>query len=105
VTRLFRGLGLRGVVQGRRVRTTIVEPLAHRPQDLVQCNFSATRPNQLWVSDLTYVATWRGFVSVAFVIDAHSRRIAGWGATTSLRTDSPSTRWSKRCMIGRPTRG
>ena len=87
VTRLYRALGLRGVVRGRRIRTTRPEPLGHRPQDLVQQDFTATRPNRLWVSDLTYVATSRGFVYVAFVIDAFSRRIVGWRATTSLRTD------------------
>ena len=87
VVRLYQALGLHGVLRGRRLRTTLPEPLAHRPQDLVQRNFTATRPNQLWVSDLTYVATWRGFVDVAFVIDAYSRRIVGWRATTSLRTD------------------
>jgi putative transposase len=87
VARLYRTLGLRGVVRGRRVRTTVPEPLAHRPQDLVRRNFTATRPNQLWVSDLTYVPTWRGFVYVAFVTDAHSRRIVGWRASTTLRTD------------------
>ena len=87
VLRLFKGLGLRGVVRGRQARTTRPEPLAHRPQDLVQRNFTATRPNQLWVSDLTYVATWRGFVYVAFVTDAFSRRIVGWRAASSLRTD------------------
>src|SRR5439155_12073300 len=58
-----------------------------RPRDLVQRNFRATRPNQLWVSDLTYVATWRGFVYVAFVIDGFSRRIVGWWAASSLRSD------------------
>jgi len=87
VTRVFKAMGLRGVVRGRRVTTTVPEPLAHRPQDLVQRNFTATRPNQLWVSDLTYVPTWRGFVYVAFVTDAYSRRIVGWRATTTLRTD------------------
>jgi putative transposase len=87
VARLYRTLGLRGVVRGRRVRTTVPEPLAHRPQDLVRRNFTATRPNQLWVSDLTYVPTWRGFVYVAFVTDAYSRRIVGWRASTTLRTD------------------
>jgi putative transposase len=87
VARLYRAMGLYGVVRGRRVRTTVPEPLAHRPQDLVQRNFTATRPNQLWVSDLTYVPTWRGFVYVAFVTDAFSRRIVGWRAATSLRTD------------------
>ena len=87
VARLYRGLGLRGVVRGRRVRTTIPEAVAARPQDLVQRNFTATRPNQLWVSDLTYVATWRGFVYVAFVIDVFARRIVGWRASSSLRSD------------------
>ena len=87
VARLMRALGLRGVVRGRRVRTTIPDPVAERPQDLVQRDFTATRPNQLWVADLTYVATWRGFVYVAFVIDVFARRIVGWRATTSLRSD------------------
>lgn len=87
VARLYRALGLHGVVRGRRVRTTIPEPLAERPQDLVQRNFTATRPNQLWVSDLTYVATWRGFVYVAFVLDVFARRIVGWRASSSLRSD------------------
>ena len=87
VVRLYRDLGLRGVVRGRRVTTTVPAPLAHRPQDLVHRNFTATRPNQLWVSDLTYVATWRGFVYVAFVTDVFSRRIVGWRASTSLRSD------------------
>ena len=87
VARLMRTLGLRGVVRGRRVRTTIPDALAERPQDLVQRNFTATRPNQLWVSDLTYVVTWRGFVYVAFVIDVFARRIVGWRASASLRSD------------------
>jgi transposase InsO family protein len=87
VARLMRDLGLRGVVRGRRIRTTIPDVLADRPQDLVRRNFTATRPNQLWVADLTYVATWRGFVYVAFVIDVFSRRIVGWRAAASLRSD------------------
>jgi len=87
VARLMGELGLRGVVRGRRVRTTIPDPVAERPRDLVQRNFQATRPNQLWVSDLTYVVTWRGFVYVAFVIDVFSRRIVGWRAASSLRSD------------------
>lgn len=87
VERLYRGLGLRGVVRGRSATTTIPEPLAHRAEDLVQRDFTATRPNELWVSDLTYVATWRGFVYVAFVTDAFSRHIVGWRASRSLRTD------------------
>jgi putative transposase len=87
VARLMRALGLRGVVRGRRIKTTIPEGLSERPRDLVQRDFRATRPNQLWVADLTYVATWRGFVYVAFVIDVFSRRIVGWRATGSLRSD------------------
>lgn len=87
IARLMRGMGLRGVVRGRRVKTTIPAVVAERPRDLVERNFTATRPNQLWVADLTYVATWRGFVYVAFVVDAFSRRIVGWRAAPSLRSD------------------
>ena len=87
VARLMRDLGLRGVVRGRRITTTIPDALAARPRDLVERDFRATRPNQLWVADLTYVATWRGFAYVAFVIDVFSRRIVGWRATGSLRSD------------------
>jgi transposase InsO family protein len=87
VARLMRALGLRGVVRGRRITTTIPDALAERPRDLVERDFRATRPNQLWVADLTYVATWRGFAYVAFVIDVFSRRIVGWRATSSLRSD------------------
>jgi putative transposase len=87
VERLMRTHGLRGVVRGKRRFTTIPDVLAERPEDLVQRNFTATRPNELWVSDLTYVVTWRGTVYVAFVTDAFSRRIVGWRASTSLRTD------------------
>jgi transposase InsO family protein len=87
VVRLMSALGLRGVVRGRRVRTTIPDAVADRPQDLVQRDFTATRPNQLWVSDLTFVATWRGFVYVAFVIDVFARRIVGWRVSASLRSD------------------
>ena len=87
VERLMRQHGLRGVVRGKKCFTTIPDPLADRPEDLVQRDFTAMRPNQLWVSDLTYVATWRGTVYVAFVTDVFSRRIVGWRASTSLRTD------------------
>jgi putative transposase len=86
VARLMRDLGLQGMVRGRRCATTVPDTLADRPRDLVLRDFSATRPNQLWVSDLTYVATWRGFVYVAFVIDVVSRRIVGWRASASLRS-------------------
>ncbi len=88
VARLMCTLGLKGAVRGgRTVRTTIQEPTAERSLDLVQRNFRADRPNQLWVADLTYVATWRGFAYVAFVIDVFSRRIVGWRASSSLRSD------------------
>ncbi len=87
VERLMGAQGLRGVVRGRRVRTTMPAPAAERPRDLVQRDFQAARPNQLWVSDLTYVATWRGFVYVAFVIDVFARRIVGWRAAATLRSD------------------
>jgi transposase InsO family protein len=87
VERLMNGLGLRGVVRGAHCRTTVSDPSAQRPADLVQRNFTADRPNRLWVADFTYVATWRGFVYVAFVIDAFSRRIVGWRASASRRSD------------------
>jgi transposase InsO family protein len=87
VARLMRQMGLRGAVRGRRVRTTMPADQIERPLDLVERDFTAERPNQLWVSDLTYVATWRGFVYVAFVIDVFSRRIVGWRVSNSLRTD------------------
>lgn len=83
----MRAEGLKGVVRGRRVRTTIPDLLAERPADLVERAFQAERPNQLWVADFTYVATWRGMVYVAFVIDVFSRRIVGWRASASMRTD------------------
>jgi len=86
VERLMRDLGLRGAVRGRQFKTTTPsdEP---RPVDHVNRNFVAPRPNALWVADLTYVATWRGFVYVAFVVDAFARRIVGWRVANSLRTD------------------
>lgn len=87
VARLMADLGLRGVVRGRRFKTTIPCLDSKRPADRVNRIFTAERPNALWVADLTYVATWRGFVYVAFVIDAYARRIVGWRASSSLRTD------------------
>lgn len=80
-------LGIAGAVRGKRFRTTIPDNLAFRPQDLVQRNFVAARPNQLWVADLTYVPTHAGFVYAAFVIDAFSRRIVGWRVSRSLSTE------------------
>ena len=87
VERLMARLGLQGVVRGRRCRTTVPDDRADRPLDRVQRRFKASRPNQLWVADFTYVATWSGFVYVAFVIDVFARRIIGWRVATSMRTD------------------
>jgi transposase InsO family protein len=88
VSRLMREMGLAGAIRGRKVKkTTEPDESLARPRDLVDRDFTATRPNQLWVADLTYVATWRGFVYVALVIDAFARRIVGWRASRSLRTD------------------
>ena len=87
VERLMREMGLQGVVRGRKVQTTVPDDLAERPLDLVRRNFTADRPNQLWVADLTYVATWRGFVYVAFITDVFSRKIVGWRVSSSLRSD------------------
>jgi transposase InsO family protein len=80
-------MGLEGAVRGRKVRTTVPDVSAARPGDLVNREFKANRPNELWVADLTYVATWTGFVYVAFVIDVFARTIVGWRASGSLRTD------------------
>jgi transposase InsO family protein len=88
VERLMRQMGLQGAVRGRRFkRTTIVDEAAMRPADLVQRDFTATAPNQLWVADLTYVATWQGFAYVAFITDVFSRCIVGWRVSNSLRSD------------------
>jgi putative transposase len=83
----MRDLGLAGAVRGRTRRTTVPADVAARPGDLVERDFSASAPNRLWVADMTYVATWAGFVYVAFVMDIFSRRIVGWRCSTSLRTD------------------
>jgi len=88
VVRLMRELGLAGAVRGRAwITTTHAQEGGDRPTDRVDRQFIATRPNQLWVSDFTYVATWQGFVYVAFVIDVFARRIVGWRASSSPRTD------------------
>jgi len=87
VERLMRSLGLHGVVRGKKVWTTVPDDALARPQDQVNRQFDSDRPNALWVADLTYVATWRGFVYVAFVIDTFARRIVGWRVSNSLHTD------------------
>jgi transposase InsO family protein len=87
VERLMRRMGLQGVVRGRRCRTTIADGSVALPGDLVERNFKADRPNQLWVADFTYVATWAGFVYTAFVIDVFARRIIGWRVARTMRTE------------------
>ena len=87
VARLMRRMGLQGAVRGRRVKTTRAVVHGERPDDRVNREFQVRRPNALWVSDLTYVATWRGFAYTAFVIDAYARRIVGWRVSNSLHTD------------------
>jgi putative transposase len=84
----MRRMGLHGVIRGGKYKkTTIVDEELQRPADLVERDFTADRPNQLWVADITYVATWVGFVYVAFVTDVVSRRIVGWRVSKSLRSD------------------
>ena len=87
VERLMRRQGLRGVMRGKVVRTTVADAKAPCPLDRVQRQVRADRPDQLWVSDFTYVSTWQGFVYVAFVIDVFARRIVGWRVSSSMRTD------------------
>ena len=87
VERLMRRLGLRGVIRGRTVKTTVSDKATPCPRDNVNRQFRAARPNALWVSDFTYVSTWQGFVYVAFVIDVFARRIVGWKVSSSARTD------------------
>lgn len=87
VERLMRAQGLQGVRRGKRLRTTISDDAASRPLDRVNRQFRADRPNQLWVSDFTYVSTWQGWLYVAFVIDVYARRIVGWRVSQSMTTD------------------
>ena len=87
VERLMRRLGLAGARRGKRVRTTTPDTSAPCPLDRVNRQFKASRPNELWVSDFTYVSTWQGWLFVAFVIDVYARRIVGWRVSHSMRTD------------------
>jgi putative transposase len=100
VARLMRTLGVQGVRRGRRRFTTRRDPAAERPADLVQRDFTATSPNQLWVTDLTYVATWSGVAYVCLIVDAFSRMIVGWRVAGHMRTDMvldalEMARWSR----------
>lgn len=87
VARVMADLGLRGVQRGRKQFTTIPDDAATRPADLVERQFVAERPNQLWLADITYVSTWQGWLYVAFILDVHSRMIVGWQLANHLRTD------------------
>ncbi len=87
VERLMKDLGIRGVKQGAYVVTTRPDKNAQRPRDLVDRDFNVAAPNRLWVADFTYVATWSGFVYVAFIIDAFARKIVGWNASRRMNTD------------------
>jgi transposase InsO family protein len=93
VERLMATLSLRGAVRGKTRRTTTGDEHAPRPADLVERDFSASRPNRLWVADLTYVVTWSGFVYVSFIIDAYSRFIVGWQTSRSSGPTWPWTPW------------
>jgi putative transposase len=104
VERLMRALGLRGAVRGRAFQiTTEADTSAMRPPDLVERAFFASGPNRLWVADLTYVATWAGFVYVAFVIDVFSRSIVGWRVSRSLRSDLALDALEQALHVRRPT--
>ncbi|MPM51646.1 IS3 family transposase IS401 [bioreactor metagenome] len=87
VQRLMHCLGLEGARRGKKVRTTHADPARPCPLDLVNRQFKAQHPDQLWVSDFTYVSTWQGQMFVAFVIDVYARRIVGWRVSSHMRTD------------------
>ena len=89
VERRMRQAGLVGVIRGVKRRTTVSDPAAVRPPDLVNREFKASRPNELWVVDFTYASTWQQTASTAFVTDVYSRRIVGWRCATSMPTDLP----------------
>ena len=87
VERLMRSMGLQGAVRGRKEKTTIPKPSDPRPLDLVKREFRASAPNELWVADFSYVATWLGMVYVAFIIDVFSRMIVGWRVSSSMTAE------------------
>ena len=98
--RLMRSLGIEGVKRSRRVKTTTPDPAATRHPDLVRRNLTATAPNQLWVTDLTFVPTWAGVAYVCFIIDAYSRMIVGWRVASNMKTETvldaiEMARWSR----------
>ncbi len=87
VERLMREMGLCGVTRGKTVKTTQPDPDNANPRDLVKRQFTAERPNQLWVADFTFVSTWQGFAYVAFIVDVYSRFIVGWRVSRHMRTE------------------
>ncbi len=104
VARLMRAAGIEGVRRGKRVRTTKPDPTAARHPDLVKRQFTASAPNQLWVTDLTFVPTWAGVAYVCFITDAHSRMIVGWRAASHMRTTMvldaiEMARWSRGNLL------
>ena len=105
VARLMRTMGLQGVVRGKRVRTTISNAAAPCPLDRVNRQFNAPRPNALWVSDFTYVATWAGFVYVAFIIDVFARRIVGWRVSRTAHAGFVLDALEQALYERRPVRG
>ena len=105
VARLMRQMGLQGIVRGRSVRTTISDKAAPCPLDRVNRNFKAPAPNRLWVSDFTYVATWSGFVYVAFVIDAYARRIVGWRVSRTAEASFVLDALEQAIHARQPARG
>jgi transposase InsO family protein len=105
VARLMRELGLQGVIRGKRVRTTVSDRKAPCPLDRVNRRFHAPAPNRLWVSDFTYVATWTGFVYVAFVIDVYARRIVGWRVSRSAHAGFVLDALEQALHQRRPTQG
>ena len=105
IERLMRDMGLQGAIRGKPVKTTISDKAASRPLDKVNRQFTAPRPNALWVSDFTYVATWQGFVYVAFVIDAFARRIVGWRVSRSAHAGFVLDALEQALHDRRPTKG
>jgi putative transposase len=103
VERLMRELNLRGVRRGKQQRTTVPDPKAPCPLDRVNRQFRAERPNQLWVSDFTYVSSWQGWVYVAFVVDVFSRRIVGWRQSSSMHTEFVLDALEQALYARRPT--
>jgi len=105
VERLMRSMGLQGVIRGKGVRTTVSDKAAPCPQDKVNRQFQAERPNALWVADFTYVSTWAGFVYVAFVIDAFARRIVGWRVSRKAEASFVLDALEQALCERRPVRG